>query len=360
MSSMYKVDHSALEDYCQDIFKAVGLDDKDAAIVAESLVDADLRNVISHGVTRVGNYMDRLKNGGTNPHPNITVVQETGTTALIDGDDCLGSLISEQAVALARKKASDHGLGCVCVRRSTHYGAAARWSLKLAGDDMIGFTGSNVEPLMCVTGSNSKGIGNNPFSFAFPTGSYGPICLDVACSMMAGGKLFEYKRENKPLPVGCFLDADGHPATDPNQADVMKMLPFGGHKGYGLAVAVEMLSSILSGGKFGSDMGSQYNLLGSPNHIAHFFFAMRIDAFRPIEEYKKSADAFVDYLHALPRQEGVEQIYVPGELENKSKADKLANGLRYSCKQIDELEDYGRRAGLSAERAAFLREFPID
>lgn len=358
MAELYRVDHSALEAYCREIFTAAGLDGGDAQIVARSLVDADLRNVISHGVTRIGNYMDRLQKGGAKARPAIAVVSETPSTALLDGDDCLGSVVAERAVALAREKAKTCGLSYVAVRRSNHYGAAARWAMKLAGDDMIGATGSNVEPLICVTGGSSKGIGNNPFSFAFPTGAHGPVCYDVACSVMAGGKLFDYRREGRPIPEDCFLDGAGNPTTDPNSAALM--MPFGGHKGYGLAVVVEMLSSILAGGNYGGAMGSQYGRLDAPNHIAHSFIAIDIAAFRPLEAYKASADGFADYLQGLPRRAGVERIVIPGQLENESKEQKIAAGIPFRPKQLAELEAYGLRAGLPPERSAFLRARPVE
>lgn len=318
MSQNYKVDHRLLEEFVSDIFKKYKVSDKNAKMVSKALVDADLRNVISHGVMRVGNYVDRIVHGGATINPNITVVNETPTTALIDGDDGLGAIVSEFAVKMAREKAKQEGLSFITVRRSNHFGAAARWAIKLSGDDMIGFTGSNVAPTVCITGGKSKGIGNNPFSYAFPTKSYGHVCLDVACSVMAAGKMVaEYKLKGKKLPVGSYLDKEGNSTIDPEQA--VLMMPFGGHKGYGLAVVVEMFTSILSGGNFGDAMGSQYGILDKPNHISHFFLALNIGALRDINDYKENADSFFEYLHNLPKSDGIEKIYVPGELENISR-----------------------------------------
>jgi len=333
-----------------------GLSEGDADQVAECLVNADLRNVISHGVVRMGNYVDRLKGGGAKAKPDITIVSETPTTAILDGDDCLGSVVSNRAVAMAREKAAASGMGFVTVRRSNHFGMAAFWSIKLAGNDMIGYSGSNVEPIVCVTGGKSGGIGNNPFSYAFPTKNHSVVCFDAACSVMAGGKKFEYQRLGKQLPEGAFCTKDGKPTTDPFHADLM--LPFGGHKGYGLAVVVEMFSSILSGGNFGSAMGSQYHKLNSPAHSAHYFMAIKIDAFRPLEDFHKSADAFVDYLHNLPRADGVSRIYVPGELENESKAQKEKDGLRIQDLVLDDLIKLGKEVGLNEARSAFFKAKP--
>ncbi len=358
MTRNYKVNYKELEEFVRDIFIKYGINEKNSKIISESLVDADLRNVISHGVMRVGIYIDRITNGGTTPNPNIRIINETPTTALIDGDNGLGSISSEVAVELARKKAETYGISFVTVRGSSHYGAAARWSLKLSGNDMIGMTGSNVEPLICVTGGKSKGIGNNPFSCAFPTGSYGHICFDAACSVMAGGKMLaEYKLPGKELPQGCFLDNEGNPTTDPNQASLM--MPFGGHKGYGLAVAVEMFSSILSGGNFGNDIGKQYDELDKPSNISHCFMAIKIDAFRELKEYKCDADKFVEYLHSLPKGENVDKIYFPGELEQISKENKIKNGVLVQSLVIEDLINIAKKAGLCEDSWSFLKENPI-
>jgi ureidoglycolate dehydrogenase (NAD+) len=353
----YHVEPEDLKVYCKEIFMGHGLSEEDAKVVTASLVEADLRNVISHGVVRVGNYVDRLKQGGAKAKPQITVVSETPTTMLLDGDDCLGSVVSEKAVHMVREKAAVHGMAYAAVRKSNHFGAAAYWSMKLAGNDMIGFSGSNVEPIVCVTGGKSKGIGNNPFSYAFPTKRHGFLCFDAACSTMAGGKKFEYQRLKKQLPEGCFCDENGKPTTDPFKAEIL--LPFGGYKGYGLAVVVEMLSSILAGGKFGSQMGSQYGKLDSSNHSAHYFMAIKIEAFRPLSDFFESTDGLVDYLHGLPKADGVEYIYVPGEIENASKVQKERDGLEIHVDVLDSLIDLGKEVGLGETRSAFLKIKPV-
>jgi ureidoglycolate dehydrogenase (NAD+) len=356
-NQFFNINSKTLEEYCKDLFVGYGLSEEDAWIVSKSLVDADLRNVISHGVVRVGNYVDRLVKGGANPKPNIKIISETPTTALIDADDCLGSVVSEKAVQLARKKAEAMGLAYIAVRKSNHYGAAGYWSIKLAGDDMFGISGSNVEPIVCITGGKTKALGNNPFSYAFPTKRNGILCFDAACSVVAAAKKFEYQRLGKPMPEGWFLDDQGKPATDAAKATLL--LPFGGYKGYGLAVVVEMMSSVIAGGNIGSEIGSQYDKLDSSNHLSHYFMAVNISAFRPLDEYKDSADKLIDYLHDRPKADGVEKIYVPGEIENRSKEQKLKDGLSIHEQVIDDLIALGKGAGLNDDRRAFLKASPV-
>ena len=359
MVKNYRMDYLKLVDFVKEIFIKHGVNEENSLIISESLVDADLRNVISHGVMRACNYIDRITHGGTTPNPDIKIIHETPTTALLDGDNGLGSIVSEFAVKLAREKAEKNGISFITVRGSSHYGAAARWAIKLSGDDMIGMTGSNTEPLICITGGKSKGIGNNPFSCAFPTGSYGHICYDVACSVMAGGKMLaEYKLPGKNLPLGCFLDIEGNPTTDPNQAALM--MPFGGHKGYGLAVVGEMFSSILSGGNFGYGIGSQYDSLDKPSHISHYYMALKIDTLRNLQDYKNDADKFVKYLHELPKSDDTKNIYFPGELERISKEDKIKNGVIVQSMVIEDLISIGKKAGLTEDSWSFLTEHPIE
>ena len=357
MATSYRVMAEDLAAYCEKIFVAMGEGAENAKSVTQSLIDAELRNVASHGVVRVANYTSRLKNKGSAINPVIKHLSEAASAVNIDGGNGLGAIASEYAVTVARNKAKETAVGIVTVCNSNHYGTAAYWAMKLAGDDMVGLSCSNVEPLICVTGGASKGIGNNPIACASPTRSFGHICYDVACSMMAGGKLFEYQMAGKQLPEGCFLDSSGKPTTDPFAAHLMR--PFGGHKGYGLAVMVEMLTSVLSGSKFGDGMGSQYGILDKPNYISHFFLAIRIDALRNLDEYLDDADGFVTYLHSLPKSEGTESIYYPGELEHLSKAAKLKEGILLREQLVDELVGIGREHGVPESCEAFFKRVPI-
>lgn len=343
MTIFYKINPNSLSEYCAEIFKGLGVPQKEATIVAESLVDADIRGVSSHGVVRVSNYVARLTNGGTRADAQMKVVHDTQISALIDADNGLGSVASEKAIDLVAEKARNMGIGIVLVKNSNHYGAAARWSLKLAGKDMVGITCSNVEPIMAATGGVTKGIGNNPISFAIPTGKFGTICYDVSCSQMAFGNILSYALMGKPLPTGAFLNPHGTPTTDPAQASIL--LPFAQHKGYGLAVIVEMLTSVLAGGNFGKEIGSQYNLLDQPNHISHFFMSMRIDLIRETKEYLRDADRFVEYLHQLPTQDG-SQVLFPGEREITTKAQQEDQGLLLKQDLVNELIGYARMANV--------------
>lgn len=358
MINNYLMNHEKLQAFASRIFQKMGVLKEHADSIAEGFVDADLRGVPSHGVHRIIQYFPRIKGGGLNIRPNIKIVNETSVTAVIDGDYASGYPVSQMAIELARKKANEHGLAYVAVRNMEHFGMAALWSRKLAENDMIGLTGSTVEPSVIATGSKAPGVGGNPFSYAFPTNKYGHICLDISCNVMAYGKMqAEYLLRNRPLPENAFFDEHGVMTTDASKARFAA--PFGGHKGYGLAIAVECMSSLLAAGAFGDRMG-HYNDPQDHNKISAYFIAARIDAFRPAQAYREDADAYIEYLHGLPPAEGAKQVYFPGEIENHNKAKSLAEGVKIGPGVVEEIETVCIELGIPEEEYAFLRQHPME
>lgn len=358
MTKSYNVKADFLISYCKDILIGYGVTPENAEIVSKSLVEADLRNVTSHGVMRLAIYLKRIKSGGTKGNPNITIERETPVSALINGDNGLGSIVSEKATDIVLEKAKQAGIAVVVAKNSAHYGSASYWAMKLAEHNMVGMSCSNVEPYMAVTGGHGRDIGNNPIGWAFPTKSYGTISYDVACSKMAGGKAIAYRMLKKPLPEDCFLDRNGNPTTNADEAYIP--VPFAGHKGYGLAVVVEMLTSVLAGSVFGKGIGSQYDLIDKPNVISHFFMAFKLDLFQELDEYYKKADSFIEYLRNRPKAQGVQHIYYPGEIENNSTAQKLENGIILSAAQVEELVGFAYEAKIPQEKADLLKQNPVD
>jgi ureidoglycolate dehydrogenase (NAD+) len=357
MANYFQVNSGQLEELVKEIFIHYGTSEENALIISRSLVDADLNNVSSHGVMRVSHYIDRIMLGGTVPNPEIRVIKETPTTALIDGANGPGPVAAEIAVKMAREKAKKNGMAFISVRNGNHYGAAGRWARMIAGNDLVGMSGSNVQPAMCAFGGTERAIGNNPFAYAFPTESYGTLCLDIACCVMAGGKMLIARLEGKQIPPNCFLDAGGKSTTDPNKAEIF--VPFAGHKGYGLAVFVEMLCSVMSGGGLPFEIGSQYTDMDKPNLLSFYFMAINPDLIRGLAEFKSDSDRFVEYLHGLRPVEGVNKIYFPGELENLSKEDQLKNGIRIIPGVVEDLKNTAEKAGLSPEKLAFLPEHAV-
>ncbi len=319
------------------IFEKNGLTNEDAATLAGSLLDANIRGMHSHGVLRVENYIKRIQQGGTDPHADIRIVHETPFSATIDGGNGLGAIVSSRAVDICRRKAEENGIACVAVRNSNHYGTAAYYCERLAKNDMIAFSCSNVEPLMAPPGATRVAIGNNPFCMVAPAGRHPFISSDMATSQVAWGKVLDYRLKDQKLPGPWGVDENGSATDDPHAARFLA--PMGAHKGYGIAVLLEILSSLLSGGQFGTDINSMYGTLDKPNNLSHFFMAMKISAFRDLQEYRDDMDRFIEYLQSIPTADGG-HIIVPGELEERNKQKALRDGIEITdglCRELLEM-----------------------
>ena len=341
----------------EEIFKQAGVGETDARIVALSLVEANLRGTDSHGVLRIENYIKRLKLGGAQARPEYRQLRETAATIVLDADEGLGAPVSNHACQLIRAKALKNDLAFGVVRNSNHFGAASRWALLLSGDNMIGFCGSNVEVLMAAIGGKARAIGNNPLAVAVPAGAYEAVCLDMACSVVALGKALEYQHQKLSMPLGWFYDAEGQDTTDPFQA--ILAVPFGGHKGFGIAVIIELLSSLLAGGAFGGQINSMYGAVEKPNRLSHYFGAIRIEAFRELAEFKTDVDAFLDGLKNSPRKAGVSEIFYPGEIEAGKKAANAQKGVILPASVALELTEIARDLNVDQKYSRALTARPV-
>lgn len=340
---MLKANPEKIRALVTEIFKRENVPDEDAAVIADALLDANLSGRASHGVLRVVAYVDRLEAGGGKAHPDIRIVRESDTTAVIDGDNGLGMVAAQKASLLAREKAEKSGIACVVVKNTNHYGAAAYWTEMMAGDDMIAFSCANVAPLVAPPGGRDVALGTNPVCVYVPSASYGPMCLDIATSTVAQGKLFDYQLRHQELGVGWAVDVNGVPTTDPDKARFLT--PFGAHKGYGIAVMIEVMSALLAGGGFGKELNDMYEDIDKPNNLSSCFIAIRIDRFRPVDEFKRDVDRFIDYLHSIPPAEG-QRVYFPGEIEILNRAKAQADGLLLPEDLVEQLSGIASRLGV--------------
>ena len=337
MTERYTVSAEKLTEIVTAIFQKNGLTSDDASTLAESLVEANVRGMHSHGVLRVENYVKKLQVGSTNPHPNIRIVRETPVSAVLDGDNGLGAIVSVRAMELCRKKAEESGIACVTVRNSNHYGTSAYYCERMAKDDMIAFSCSNGEPIMAPPGAKRVAVGNNPFCMVAPAGKYPNFCSDMATSQIAWGKVMDYRLQKKKLPGLFAVDENGNATDDPELARFL--MPMGAHKGYGVALQLEILCSLLSGGQFGDQINGMYADVDKPNHLSHFFMAVKISAFRDLEEFKNDMDRMIEFLHGIPAQDGG-HIIVPGELEEQNKKNAQANGIEITATLAKELIEF--------------------
>ena len=331
-------DAPRLRDWATDIFQRLGLRESDAALVSDTLVEADLRGVSSHGVQRMTTYAQGLRRGSIVAQPEIQVVQDSGWALTIDGGRGMGQIAAQAGMRFALERADDGGHGAVAVRNSTHCGAMAYYAMQAVQQRAIGFAVTNAGMNMMPTGGREKMVGNNPMAYAIPTGRETPLVLDMATSVVAGGKLDMARLKGESIPLGWALDSGGQPTTDPVAARQGALLPLGGPKGYGLAVVLDVLCGVLSGGRFGKGMG----MPGS----SHFFEVYAVDAFTPYDDFLERMGALVDQLHGCPPAEGSSGVLLPGEIEHRLQQRRLKDGLPLEDLLVTELNELA--ASLSA------------
>jgi LDH2 family malate/lactate/ureidoglycolate dehydrogenase len=320
------VEAAALRRFCEEAFERAGVPADDAATVADTLVEADLRGVHSHGVWWMTTYTRRLRQGGLNPRPAVRALRETPCLAVLDADRAMGQVAGVRGMKLATEKAGTAGVGVVTVRNSNHLGAAAYYALLAARKNQIGFAVSDAEPVMAPWGGAKAVIGNNPMAYAIPVDGEFSIVLDMAQSVVAWGKIFLAAQRGEKIPVTWALNAEGAPTDDPHEAMVGLLLPVGGYKGYGLALVMEILGSVLAGATFGSDMAPMSHD-AAPQDVGHFFMALDINQFLPLEIFRERIGRLVKEHRGVPRRTGIERIYLPGEIEHELRARRLSDGI---------------------------------
>lgn len=302
---------------CEKVFCANGFSDKHAHEVSRQLVEADMLGIYSHGIVRMEWYLKQIEQGAIDTKAEPEIVKETAISAVVDGHRAAAASTSQLCVALARKKAQETGVGIVVARNSNHYGATGFWSTLVAGEDMIGFSSTNTNPLMAAPLGKEAIIGNNPFSLAI-AGNKTKFCVDISNGMMAMGKIHDYQQRNIPFPDNSWLDRNGEPTTDPlaNEWNEFISLPVGIHKGYGLAIATELITSLLADGATSEDM--QHIDINKDYPVSHCFMAIKVSEFGDVEAYKDRVDKYVQYLKTGKTRDSNSEIYYPGELEERA------------------------------------------
>lgn len=340
------VDADKLETFCAGVLHGAGMPEKDAAFSARCLVQTTLWGIDSHGVMRLIMYTERLRNGAVNPRPDIRTVREFGGVARLDGDDGLGYVVGRAAMEKALALAERHGIGSVTVKRSNHFGAAALYVREAAKAGMIGMAISNTPVNMAVPGSRGPVLGNHPWAFAIPTFDGAPFVLDLCLSQVAGGKLLVARDKGEKIPFGWAVDKDGNPTDDPAAGIAGAFLPMSGHKGYGLALVVELLTGALSGGAFMGDIGHLYKEPEKPSGVCHHMLAINPLAAMDKEEWQAAATEIRRRIKAAPMAEPGAQLVFPGELEDACDAGRRAGGVSMETSLLEKFNALGKDFGL--------------
>jgi LDH2 family malate/lactate/ureidoglycolate dehydrogenase len=295
------------------VFEAVGLSAPDAAIMADCLVGADERGASSHGVIRLPFLVARIVDGGAKPKPELKLVSDAPAIAVVDGDQALGPVSASFAMRTAMSKAADCGIGFVVVRNSDFIGTCAHSAMIALEDGMIGMTWTNGFPGMAPFGGRANAIGNNPIAFALPGGPGGPVVLDMAMSVAAGGKVRHAAKQGKPIPAGWVVTADGDDTTDPAQLPAGGALLPLGHKGYGLAVVGEAIAGVLAGASILGAIPQWFTATNRPIGNGHVHLAIDIKRFLPVAEFEARMVEMGEELKKTPLRPGVDEILLPGE-----------------------------------------------
>ena len=324
------------------IFVAVGVSESGASKVAESLVDADRRGIPSHGAMLVSMYVDRLRSGSVSTRDEAEVLVDAGAIAVLDAHHMLGQVSGDQAMELAVSKAKSHGLGAVTVRRAFHFGGAFRYVQEAARAGCIGVAAANTRPLMPAPGGASPVVGNNPLAFGVPNGDDEPIVTDMALSEAALGKIRLAASEDREIPETWATDPEGQPTTDPEAAIAGMLLPIGGPKGYGLAVVVDVLTGVLSGGQSGAGVKGLYADTSVPNDCAHFFLALDVESFANPQEFTGRLRELATQIADSDRAPDVDRLLLPGQLEAERHEQSEEQGIELdesTLTSIDEAAD---------------------
>ena len=331
-----RVDPAALTEFCLRALISAGLSEADARLTAELQVGADMRGIYTHGTIGMRRFVQLMRDGGIDPRAVPETTAEGPAWAQLDAHQAIGMVGAHAGMTAAIDKARNTGIGTAGVRNSNHFGAACMYALMAMDQGMIGVATSNVDPVMSIPGGRGPVIGNNPLSYAVPTRTQPPIVLDIAMSTVAGGKVHSAHSLGKPIPEGWLTDAEGMPTTDPSGLNRGSALtPLGGHKGYGLALLVESLASVLAGASITSDILSWSTESSRPCGEGHWFMAIDVGAMMPADEFLDRSDELVRRMRSVPRASGAERTLVPGEIEQESEAVCRELGVALTQQTVD-------------------------
>lgn len=344
--------------FAREALLTTGLSSDHARCVCHSLIEAEARGLQSHGVVRLlPTYIRRLGAGTINSVPVITTVQQQGVTALIDGDAGPGQVVGSAAMDLAIAMARQGGIASVGVRNSSHFGIGALFVEQATGAGLIGIACSNAPANVPPTGGRSRFFGTNPLAIGLPRTDGRGLVLDMSTSVAARGKIVMAQKEGRSIPSGWAIDVDGQPTVDPAAALAGAVLPMAGHKGYGLALMIDVLSGVLTGAASGTEVVDLYDAGDSPQNIGHFFIVVSVEAFMPMSVFTDRLEQYLGQIRSQPRLPGVDRIFLPGDLESDAAERALTDGVLLPLSGIAELDALADRVGI--ERLQDRIELPV-
>jgi len=358
MQSSYSYQQLSL--FTKAVFLKIGCNDSDADIATRVLLSADMRGVDSHGIARLSGYVRLWEAGRVNTTPDIRIVHQTPSTAVVDGDRGLGLVVAHEAMKIAMEKAEKVGTGWVSVKNSNHFGIAGIHAMMALEKDMIGMAMTNASALVAPTFSQERMLGTNPIAVAIPAGKEAPFVADLATTTVANGKLEVASRKKTSIPAGWAQDKEGLASEDP---DCVKqggaLLPLGGdrthgsHKGYALSSVVDIFSAVLSGASYGPWAPPFPAYIPMPENmpgegLGHFLGAMRVDAFRSKESFFENMDNWINRFKNAKPAKGQQRVLIPGMPEAEKEAAYRITGVPLIGPVVDDLNNLAGKLGLPA------------
>lgn len=327
-----------LQRLASSLAAAAGVPPDDAAIFAGALVDADLQGVGTHGLSRLGIYLKRIQAGLIDPVAPLSIEKRRGCTLTLDAGNGIGQVQAVKALEMLIPVARSGGIAAATIRNSQHFGALSYFCNLAAEQGMVLLAMTNCEPAMSPAGGYDAFFGTNPIAASFPTGKGYSVRIDMATSIVARGNIIAAQKKGAAIPADWALDRKGNPTTDAEEALLGTVLTMAGHKGYALALMVEIFSSVLSGAAIGPDIGSMYKDLDRKQDVGHFFCLFDIDAFMDIAEFRQRIDETIDRIKAGKKRPGIDEIMVPGERSSRIAAENRQRGIALSETTFAELQ----------------------
>jgi len=342
-----------LRDWTQEVFQKVGVSRDDATLLTDSLIEANLRGVDTHGITRMlCVYVERIQKGVMSAKTRLTVVREKASTALIDCHNSIGQVGAARAMQMAIEKAGQTGVAFTAAAHTNHFGAAAYWAMMALPKGMIGFASTNAPAVVAPTGGRTAMFGTNPICIAIPADEELPVVPDMATTVVARGRINLYAKQNKPLEPGWAIDERGVPTIDPHAALKGLLAPIGGYKGYGIMMAVDFICGILTGSNYGTHFpGFLAPNMIDPTDVGSVFGAVNVESFMDLPEFTAAVDKAVREIKTSTRTEEVERIYIPGEIEFETKDQRLVQGIPIPAEVVRDFVDLGRKLDLPFPQA---------
>lgn len=334
-----------VREFASEIMQKNGLSKEKSDLFAKSLIAADMRGISSHGVTRLKTYAYRLEAGLVDSHAETTIIKETPALILLDANNGLGVPAAMDAMKLCVERAKTTGCCFAAVRGGNHFGMGEFFTDYAAQNGMIGIAMTNGPAALAPVGGKKAILGTNPLAVSVPSEKYRTVSLDMATSVVARGKVALAKKNGQKIPEGWAIDKDGHPTTDPDE--VSCMLPFGGAKGYGIGLLIEIMCCGLAGAKSGLTMGSFYDFSGKKQDVGYFVGAINVDAVAGEEKFKEQSDEILTSIKESPKAEGCSEIYLPGEIELNRAEKAEVEGMEISDAVVKELEEISKKYGVS-------------